>query len=130
MSDDNDAIDWDELSSIEDEVLEEYANNPAYYGQRGSAFNPEFDLSDLLSDCEDLMEVALELNETNSLVIALKQLGWESEYPIQNAIIKFYWAGEGDPPPECSSWVEKDGVMLNAAGEVLEIDLDIDEDDE
>jgi hypothetical protein len=122
--DEENAIDWDELASLGDEVLEEYTYNPANYGQRGSAFNPQFDLGILLSDSEDLMEVALELNETTSLVIALKKLGWEVETPIEDAIIKFYWASEGDPPMECSSFVEKDGIMLNAAGEVLDPDDD------
>lgn len=122
--DDENANLWEELSSIEDGVMEEFANDPKNYGKRGSAFNPQLHIGCMLEDSDDLVTLGIELAEMQSLVLILKTMGWELDGPLVDGMVLTYWEGEGDPPTECSSYVEKDGVLQNVNGEVF------DEDDE
>lgn len=113
---------WEELSSIEDGVMEEFANDPKNYGKRGSAYNPSVHVICQLDDIDDLVSVGVELAEIQQIVLILKAMGWELDGPSMDGVINTYWNGEGEAPPEFSSYIEKDGVLQNVLGEVLDDD--------
>ena len=115
---------WEELSNIEDGILEEFANDPKNFGKRGSAFNPSVHINCHLEDGDDMISAAVELSECAAMVLMLKQIGWELDGPLIDGIVNTYWDGEGEPPTDCSSYVEKDGVLKDVNGEVFEDDDD------
>ncbi len=122
--DDENANLWEQLSDIEDGVLDEFANDPKNYGKRGSAFNPQVAVDAWLSDCEDMMACVIELTEITNFICVLKSIGWELDEPPVDGIVSTYWTGDGAPPPECSSYVEKDGILQDVNGNVFEDDDD------
>lgn len=120
-------IDWEELSQIEDQVLNEHAKDPKLYGQPGNEFNPFLHLLAMTDGDDTMNELITSLSTTLAMLCHLRNIGWELSEPVEGGAIYTKWEGLGSPPIEESELVEIDGVLQDIEGNVVDLE---DEDDE